>query len=456
VDACRSPEREVSSDERFGAFDGAALIVASVVGAGIFTVPTFVAASARSPALIIALWVAGGLLALGGALCYAELATRFPRGGAEYVYLREAFGETAGFLSGWMSFIAGFSGAIAAAAVGFAVHLGDILPLFARTVTWTLGSGSLTLTLTATTVIALALIAVFTIVSIAGITASTLATNILAFLIVIGMAALAIGGAIATMPNGHGPATSAGGAAALSGLVPIFFTYSGWNAAAYVAGEFRNPEKNLPRALIGGTLLVTGLYVALNAVLIRILSPTGVAATSTPVATVARIIFGDAGGVLATVVVLAALASSVCALVITGPRIYMQMARDGVLPAAFAGSPTRIHPPPSAVIAQSVWSGVLVLTGTFEQIVTYTGFSILLFSGAAVLSVVVLRRRHGAPSTYRVPVYPLLPVAFAGAVVLIAIASFRYAPGPSLAGLALIAVGLPIRALTRRRPVLHA
>jgi len=169
---------------RFGAMDGAALIVSSVVGAGIFTVPSYVASIAGTPALTIALWFAGGLLALAGALCYAELATRFPRGGAEYVYLREAFGETAGFLSGWTSFIAGFSGAIAAAAVGFAAHVTGVMPAFARSVEWTLSIGPLTLTLSATTGIALALIALFTMVSIAGVSASRLATSGLALVIV--------------------------------------------------------------------------------------------------------------------------------------------------------------------------------------------------------------------------------------------------------------------------------
>jgi len=434
---------------RFGAMDGAALIVSSVVGAGIFTVPSYVASIAGTPALTIALWFAGGLLALAGALCYAELATRFPRGGAEYVYLREAFGETAGFLSGWTSFIAGFSGAIAAAAVGFAAHVTGVMPAFARSVEWTLSIGPLTLTLSATTGIALALIALFTMVSIAGVSASRLATNGLALVIVVGLAVLAFVG-FSGAPGRVAPPVSAVSATALSALVPIFFTYSGWNAAAYVAGEFRDPQKSIPRALILGTLVVTVLYVALNVVLIRVLSPAGLAASSTPVATAARLLVGNAGGALTMVLVLAAMASSVCALVITGPRIYREMARDGVLPSMFAGSATKDGPPASAAIAQSVWSGVLVLTGTFQQIVTYTGFSILLFSGAAVTAVVILRRRYGAPRGFSVPCYPLVPLAFVASVAMIALSSFRYAPGPSILGVILISAGLPLLMLARQ------
>ena len=433
----------------FGAIDGASLIVASVVGAGIFAVPAYVAATAGSTSLMLGLWLAGGLLALVGALCYAELATRFRRGGAEYVYLREAFGETAGFLSGWTSFIAGFSGAIAAAAVAFAAYLIEFIPAFGSVSTWTASAGPLTFTLSATTVVAVLTIAVFTIVSIAGVGASRLVTNALSLLIVAGLAVMGAAGFFAEgKAEFAAPAASLG---ALSALVPIFFTYSGWNAAAYVAGEFRDPERNIPRALVTGTLVVTVLYVAFNYALIRVLSPSGLAASSAPVSAAAGVIFGSGGGAVATVLVLTALASSVCALVITGPRIYREMARDGCLPQLFAASSKRDGVPTVAAIAQSLWSVMLVLTGTFGQIVTYTGFAILIFSGAAVAAVIVLRRRHGKPAGFSVPAYPVLPLAFIGTLVFVAISSFQYAPGPSLAGLVLIAVGLPVRFLARQR-----
>ncbi len=433
----------------FGAIDGASLVIASVVGAGIFSVPSFVAGSARSPVTILVLWLGGGLLALTGALCYAEMATRFRRGGAEYVYLREAFGGVAGFLSGWTSFIAGFSGAIAAAAVAFAAHLASIAPGLARMPAETLSIGPLTFTLSATTGVAVAIIAIVTVVSISGVGASRLATNALAFVIVVGLALLASAGFAADGPAT--PVVAGAGIGALSALVPIFFTYSGWNAAAYVAGEFRDPGRNIPRALIAGALAVTVLYVGVNWSLIRILSPEGLAASDTPIASAAGVAFGAAGGAITTVLILAALASSVCALVITGPRIYVEMARDGALPPLFASTRGPDSTPAAAAIAQSVWSALLVLTGTFGQIVTYTGFSILLFSGAAVTALFVFRRRHGKPSTFSVPGYPILPLAFVAAVIFIAIGSFRYAPGPSLVGLGLIAIGLPVRLLTRRR-----
>ena len=426
----------------FRAVDGAALIVASVVGAGIFTVPGYVARLAGSSSLALGLWAVGGAIALAGALCYAELAARIPRGGAEYVYLREAFGERVGFLSGWTSFIAGFSGAIAAAAVGFAAHLILAFPEMAR-------SGGSPMALQ--TLIALGLIWGCTAISIAGVRMSRLATNLLTVLILAGMVVLTVAGTrMEPMPYATSP-TAVPMFAALGALVPIFFTYSGWNAAAYITAEFRHPTRDVPRALIGGTVVVTLLYLGLNLATLRAIPPSVLALLPAPVAEASRVLLGSAGSAVVTLLALAALASSVCAMVITGPRIYAEMAADGVLPRMFAA--TGSGAARSSVIAQSAWSSVLVLTGTFEQIITYTGFAILLFSSAAVCGLIVLRRRHGRPQTFAVPWYPLVPLAFIGCTLLIALASFRYAPGPSLVGIALIAAGLPLRGLARSRVI---
>lgn len=432
----------------FGALDGAALVVTTVVGAGIFTVPTYVASLAGGAAVTLALWIAGGLLALAGALSYAELGARLPRGGAEYVYLRAAFGEPLAFLSGWTSFVAGFSGAIAAAATGFAVYLAGLVPFIAQVSVGTLRIGPMNVALTGTTISALALIALFTLVSVAGIRASRAATNALAVFIIGGIVAIVAGGFIGDVASSAGAPTV--GSSPWSALVPIFFTYSGWNAAAYVAGEFRNPATTIPRALVGGTLAVTVLYVAINAAMLRALTPAGLAGADAPVSSAAAVAMGQSGQWIVTLLVLTALASSVCAMVITGPRIYAEMSRDGVLPRFFNATGKR-DVSVAAIVAQSLWSAVLVLTGTFGQIVTYTGFAIVVFSGAAVCALFVLRRRSGAPTGYRVPWYPWLPALFVVSCVAISIASVRYAPGPSLVGLALIVAGLPLRRALRQR-----
>jgi APA family basic amino acid/polyamine antiporter len=182
---------------------------------------------------------------------------------------------------------------------------------------------------------------------------------------------------------------------------------------------------------------------------LRTLSLDGLAQSTAPVAAAASAVLGSWGGGIVGALVLAALASSVCAMVITGPRVYLEMARDGVLLPLFARRTAGDRVPVVAAIAQSVWSSVLVLTGTFEQIVTYTGFAIVMFSGLAVASLFVLRRRLGTPATFSVPGYPLLPAAFLVCALLIAVASFRYAPDASLMGLALIAAGIPVRWMMR-------
>ena len=414
------------SDGRFAARDGAALVVTTVVGAGIFTVPAFVAGLAGNGSVVLLLWGLGGVIAMMGALCYAELAARHPRGGAEYAYITEAFGPTAGFLSGWTSLVAGVAGAIAAAAVGFAAYLARLVPAL---------EGRATL-------VALALIATFTVVSIGGVRTSRWAANALALLIVAGVVTLTIAGLL-----GRAPVTASTGGATLgaaSALVPIFFTYSGWNAAAYVAGEFRNPQRDVPRALISGTLIVTVLYMALNASLLRSISVEGVSRSPAPVTDAALAVLGVPGEIAVGLLVLVALASSVCAMMITGPRIYTEMARDGVLPPSLGRRNAR-GVPAVAVVAQSVWCSVLVLSGTFEQIVSYTGFAIVVFSGLAVAALFVLRGRHGTPRTYRVPWYPLLPALFLTLTTVMALAAFRFAPGPSLAGVAIIGAGLIVR-----------
>jgi APA family basic amino acid/polyamine antiporter len=426
--------------------DGAALVVSTVIGAGIFTVPGIVATITGSPIAFLSTWIVGGVLALAGALTYAELAARYPDAGGEYVYLREAFGPAAGFLSGWTSFIAGFSGAIAASAVGFARYLVPIWPQVGGA-PWTAPSlGPLTITLSPGTLVAVLMIAIFTLISVAGVDSSKRANNFLAVLLVAGIVVF-LSISIVRLPTitlASAEATQGNGITGiLAALVPVMFTYSGWNAAAYVSNEFDDPRRTVPRALLLGTVIVAVLYVALNTTYVRALSVSGVAASPTPGEATAAAILGASGRQWLAPVVLAALASSVCAMVITGPRIYLQMARDGAMPASFA----RVR---RSIVVQSVWCCILVLTGTFDAIVTYTGFAVVLFAGAAVAGVFVFRRRDAAWDGYRVWRYPIVPAIFVLASALMLQATIRRQPIPSLAGVGLIAAGLPIYWMSRR------
>ena len=435
--------------------DGAALVVSTVIGAGIFTVPSIVATLTGSGSGFIAVWVIGGVLAIAGALSYAELASRFPDAGGEYVYLREAFGPVAGFLSGWTSFIAGFSGAIAASAVGFARYLTPIWPSVGSPPFARFGAGPLTVTISPVTLVAVGLILVFTAVAVAGLESSRRTNNALAVLLIIGIVAFVVVG-IVTLPGVPPPMAAPplipGGVTGIAAaLVPAMFTYSGWNAAAYVANEFDTPRRTVPRALALGAAVVTVLYVALNMTYLKALSVGGIAATLTPGEATTAVLLGAARRNWLTPVVLAALASSVCAMVITGPRIYLQMARDGAMPRAFAAVRERDGFPVTSILLQSIWSCVLVLTGTFDAIVTYTGFAVVLFAGAAVASLFVVRRRDTQPWTgYRVLGFPVTPAVFAVASALMLEATIAREPLPSLAGVALMAAGLPLYAWSKR------
>jgi len=435
--------------------DGAALVVSTVIGAGIFTVPSIVATLTGSGSGFIVVWVVGGVLAITGALSYAELASRFPHAGGEYVYLREAFGPVAGFLSGWTSFIAGFSGAIAASAVGFGRYLTPIWPSVGGPPLARLAVGPLALTISPVTLVAVGLIVLFTAVAVAGLESSRRTNNALAVLLILGIVAFVVGG-IVTLPGVPsaiaGPPLTPGGITGIAAaLVPVMFTYSGWNAAAYVASEFDAPRRTVPRALTLGAAVVTVLYVALNVTYLGALSVGGIAATPTPGEATAAVILGAAHRNWLTPVVLLALASSVCAMVITGPRIYLQMARDGAMPRAFAAVREGDGFPVTSIVLQSIWSCVLVLTGTFDAIVTYTGFAVVLFAGAAVASLFVVRRRDAQPWLgYRVWGFPVTPAVFVIASALMLEATIAREPLPSLAGIALMAAGLPLYIWSKR------
>lgn len=434
---------------QLGTLDGAALVVSTVVGVGIFVSPGIVADLVPSPTAIIAVWAAGGFLALCGALVYAELAATYPAAGGEYVYIRRAFGPLAGFLSGWTSLVAGFSGAIAAAAVGFAEYLGRFMPLAADTGPLVeLGLGSTGVALTPRALVALALIAVFTCVHAWGVGPGRLVNNALAALSVVTvflfvLVGLATGDVPARRWSVESQSWSAG--AWLLALIPVMFTFSGWNAPAYLGGEFREPGRTLPRAFALGMCVVLVLYLALNALYLVALGTRELAGTPAVGDRAAAVLLGNAGARLLVPLILLALSSSVSAMIMTGPRVYYAMARDGALPAALARLSSTRAVPVRALVAQSAWSGVLVVSGTFEALLTYTGFAVVLFSGIAVLSLFVSRGRdHAIARPYRVWGYPATPAVFVVASAAMVMQAIRLAPAPSLWGTGIILAGVPV------------
>ena len=439
-----------SLDRRLGPLDAAAIVVSNVIGGGIFFVPILVAQFVGDARAMLAVWLAGGAFAFMGAMAYAELAALRPRAGGEYVYLREAFGPLAAFLTGWTSFVAGFSGAIAASAVALSGYLGRFVPLAGDgTPLVTLALPGIPLVVSPRTLVALGVIVVLTGVHVRGLGPGRLVQNALGGTKVAALLAfIAIGFAV-----GHGSASqlvTAGDVRApglLLAFIPVMFTYSGWNAAVYVAEEVRSPGRNVPLALGLGTLAVVLIYLGLNALYLYALPVSELASVpgARLVDTVAERLFGFVAGNLVAAFTVVSIAASVSAMIIAGPRVYFAMARDGLFPAAAGRVHPRFRAPVFAIVAQSIWSGVLVLSGTLAQLVSYTGFALVLFSGVAVAALFVLRRREpDAPRPFRAWGYPWAPAIFVAACAVMVVNELWRNPGTSAAGVTIIAAGLPV------------
>jgi APA family basic amino acid/polyamine antiporter len=406
---------------------------------------------------MLAVWALGGLLAFAGAMAYAELATLRPRAGGEYVYLRDAFGFGAAFLTGWTSFVAGFSGAVAAGALALAGYLGRFIPAAADTTPLvTIPLPFVPVSVTPQAVVAISAIAGLSLVHLHG--SGRIVHNILAGLKVSALVVfIALGLSLGTGSVDHFSMTHVVASPATGwvlALVPIMFTYSGWNAAAYVAEEIRDPGRNVPLALALGTLAVVAIYLLLNILFLYAMPIAELAALPNGrlTDTVAERLFGFVAGNILGAFTIVSIAASISAMVIAGPRVYFAMARDGVfLPLAARVHP-RYHTPALAIAAQAVWSSVLVLSGTLSQLVAYTGFAVVLFAGVAVAALFVLRwREPDAPRPYKALGYPVAPGLFVAASAVMVVYEIWNNPVPSLAGLGVIAAGLPLYFFFRRK-----
>ena len=444
-------------ERRLGPFDGAAIIVSNVIGGGILFLPPQIAASVPSALMFLSTWLAGGLLAFAGAMAYAELAALRPRAGGEYVYLRDAYGRLAGFLTGWTSFVAGFSGAMAASAIVLALYLDRFIPGAANsTPLFVIPLPYAPLVFSVQTLVASAAIVVAALVHIVGVGPGRTVTNVLAALKVaafVGFIAFGLtlgAGSAANLQEAAAPVTGAGW---LFALIPIMFTYSGWNAAAYMAEEIRDPGRNVPLALAIGTVAVTAIYLLMNVLFIYVMSIGGLAAAQGSVLdVVADRLLGVRAGDIMGIVSIVSLAAGINAYTFAGPRVYFAMARDG----AFFPAAARVHPrfrtPAFSIAAQAAFAILLVLTGSLDALANYVGFAITLFLGLAVAAVFVLRSREPeAARPFKAIGYPVTPAIFVAACLLIVVNAFYSDPGRTLIGAAIILAGIPVYALFRRR-----
>jgi APA family basic amino acid/polyamine antiporter len=423
IQELRSGDRQ----RQLGLVSAAALVVANMIGTGVFTTSGFLLADLKSPWVVLAAWGVGGVQAALGALCYGALGRRIPESGGEYVFLSRALHPAAGYLAGWVSLLVGFSAPLAVAALAFGEYvrpwLPGIPPPFSGTLLL-LGFSALHASQVRRGVYAQNWVVLMKV------------TLILAFVVYAGM----------HLKTGapHAAGTLLSTAFPVS-LVWISFSYSGWNAAVYIAGEIRDPERNLPRALLLGTATVTLLYLGLNAVFVF----------SAPVdqlsgkADVGRIAAAALGGprlaqAISALVALA-LVSSVSSMMVAGPRVYAQMARDGYLPRWMAAAS---GPPRASIAFQLLVALVFLWSATLSSLLTCVGFTLSLSTAATVLGLIILRVREG-PSL-RVPGWPLVPGLFLLVTAAMTVFTAARKPRESLIGLACLALGWLAWQLTDR------
>lgn len=451
-----APGARPSLKRALSARDVALLTMGAVIGTGIFLTPGGVVAAvgaASSPWV----WLAGGLLTLAGALTYAELGAMYPRAGGLYHFLKEAYGPVWGFLYGWTCLLVIMSGGIAAIAVGFGEYLGAFVPAFSSThVVFGVGGGQVN----GAQLAAVAAIVVLTAVNHVGLEAG--ATLQAVFTVAkLGAVAALIGfglavPSIAAVDPSPAASSAVGGLALASGLgaamVAALWTYDGWYAATFSAGEVKRPERALPLGLIAGVATVSLLYFALAHVYLRALPEPQLAASARVAEDAARALFGEAAARAMTLAVVVSAFGCLAATILYSSRVYQPMAADRVFFARVAEIHPKWRTPVAALWLQSAWAIALTLTGSYTQLFTFVTFGGVLFHVGGGLALFRLRAiAPRAPRPYRAALYPLVPAVFVAGMVLLTLSTLASSPRESVLGLGLIAAGLPAYVWWRRR-----
>jgi APA family basic amino acid/polyamine antiporter len=430
---------------KLGLFPLTNIVIANMVGAGIFTTSGLLMKDLHHAGIMLGLWVVGGLIALCGALSYGELGAAIPHAGGEYAFLSRLFHPVLGFLAGWVSFFVGFSAPIAASAIGFTEYLTRAFPGLLHLGIFAGASEAATMK----KIYAVLVIAAFTFLHTRGLELGARVQNLLTGLKVLLIIALvaagfAVGkGSLAHLTtSGAFNFSFAGWKTMGLALMWIMFAYSGWNASAYVGSEVKDPSRNLPRSLLLGTGAVVVLYLALNLFYIYAVPPAGMEGVISIGGLAAGNLFGKSAEAIISVLISFALFSSLSAFIILGPRVYYSMARDGVFFKSLAKVNPRFCVPSRAIVLQGMIAAVMVLFGTFDQLLTYMGFSLGIFPILAVLGVFKLRK--SGRSVIKLPGYPVVPAVYILAGVTILVLSFLQRPKESSIAIATVLIGVPI------------
>lgn len=439
--------------KKLSLWDGVSVVVGIVIGSGIFLVPSDISASVGTPASLIWIWVAAGALSLFGALSYAELGAALPAAGGQYAYLKEAYGQLWAYLYGWSLFWVAQSGSIAAVGVGFGTYLGHFfaLPEIALQMTYPFHFA-----ISGAQLSAAVLILLLTCLNCIGLRHGAFLQNLFTAMKILACVSMVVIAVVAgSRPAG---ALLAGGSArhGLSylasfgiAMVAALWAYDGWNNVTFLAGECRDPRKEVPRALLLGTGAVVLIYIAMNLAYLRILDITQIAGSKMVAADAMSLVIGARGTSLIAAFILVSTFGCVNGMILAGARVYHAQAEDGLFPRRMAAIHPRLGTPVFSLLAQGVWSAILALSGRYDQLFTFAIFSLWIFYGMSVAAVFIFRgRAHGVTAGYRVP--SIIPAAFLLLCTALLVSAVVQTPWESLTGLGLIVAGLPAYAIFRK------
>jgi len=432
-----APESTPRLARQLGLFDATMLVMGGIVGAGIFMNPYVVARQVHTPALILGAWMVGGVIGLGGAFIWAELAATLPQVGGQYAYLREAYHPLFGFLYGWVLLLVIQTGGMAAVAITFARYFLELTRLAAPD--WLVATSAL---------------ALLTLINCLGVKLGGRTQSVLMVLKIAAIAFLVVVGFAAVRAPQAGKAVAAGSSLTDFGaaLVPVLFAYGGWQTSNFVAGEMRDPRRDLPRALLAGVAGVVVLYITVNLVCVRVLGPERLAETTTPATAVMRAAMGDAGAAFIAAAIAISTLGFLSQSILTAPRVYFAMAEDGL----FFRGVAWVHPatrvPVVAIVLQSVWTMVIALSGRYEQILNYVVCMDFVFFGLTASTLFVFRRRAaGARPPYATPGHPYTTALFVAVCwLVVGNTVYRY-PANSLIGIGILLAGVPVYWLWSRK-----
>ena len=433
---------EVQLKRQIGVRTATALIVGEVIAVGIFLTPAGMAKDLGSPLLLLLVWLIMGAMALCGALCFGELSARYPEAGGGYVYLREAYGPAVAFMYGWMAFLVMDPGLTAALSVGVATYAGYILKLSP----------------VASKVVAIATIVVVALINIRGLKLGTgfvraltfLKLGLLAFVFLWGVG-FQLGNWSNFAPFVARRANSIPLIGALAGgMMGAFFSFAGWWDLGKLAGEVKNPARTLPRALAYGVMIIMLVYILTSFAFVYLVPLGQVTSGETFAAQAGEVLFGPAGGLIFSLIVIVSVLGSITVVVMSAPRVYFAMARDGVFFSSVAALHRRYETPALAIALQAVLASVLVIAGSFGEILSYFMFVVVVFIALTVAALFILPRERGSDAHYLTPGYPFTPIVFLVMIVFLLVLLGGRDPKHAFLGVAVVALGLPVYLLLFR------